>query len=117
MALPCYNSAGKIGDHVSAWSLVRPKLLQLGIWAVLLALSLLIATQRVPTSFVTWEQTRGIPLTFVTLDEYHGPCGPEGPLCHNVGIKALHPFPLALDILILYLISCIVSFVLQRHLT
>ena len=98
---------------MSAWSLVRPNLLQLGIWAVLLALLLSVATQRVATTKVTWEETRGIPLAFVTFWEYRGPCGPEEGFCRRSGIEALHLFPLALDILILYLISCIVSFVLD----
>ncbi len=99
---------------MNVWSLVRPNLLQLAIWVILLALLLSVATQRIATSKVTWEETRGIPLAFATFGEYRGPCGPEGDFCVKFGVQSLYPFPLALDILILYLTSCIVSFALHR---
>jgi hypothetical protein len=101
-------------DPMSVWLFVRPSLFKFASMAILLALSLLVVTQYAATSKVTWEETRGVPLEFITLARYRGPCGPEGAFCHRYDVLALHPFPLALDVLSLYLVSCLVHVLLHR---
>lgn len=99
---------------MSVWLFVRPSPFKLASTLILLALSLLVVTQCAATSKVTWEETRGVPLEFITLVKYRGSCGPDGAFCYRYDVLALHPFPLALDVLILYLISCLVHVALHR---
>jgi hypothetical protein len=99
---------------VRVWSFVRPNLLKVVSLAVLLMPSLLVVVQREATSLVTWEQRRGMPLAFVTLDEFRGPCAPSGEFCHRLTIRSLDLFSMVFDVLMLYLIACVVG-VVSRH--
>lgn len=88
IAIRAGPAAGKLCRYIAKnIMLLRPTFLKLMIVVVLFALTLLIVTERKATSKVTWEETRGTPLAFMTLTQYQGPCGSEGGFCTNYSIS------------------------------
>ena len=93
---------------------LRPNFLKFIILVILFALTLLIATERKPTSKITWEETRGIPLTFVTLIEYRGPCASEEGYCTGHSIQAIEAPAFLFNLIGLYLLACGLVFGYER---
>ena len=67
----------------------RPNLIKLIILTVIMALTLLVVSNYKATSKVTWEESRGIPLPFVTLNKYQGPCSSFN-ICRETNLQTIH---------------------------
>ena len=74
-----------------------------------MVLLLLIPLKREAASKVVWFESRGIPLPFLALSVYRGPCWPERDFCTRLGLESLDLLPLFADLLFIYLLSCAVS--------
>lgn len=92
---------------------LRPNPLKLVFVLIGITLTLLLVVERDATSKVTWNESRGAPLPFLTVIEYRGPCPPHS-YCTRVDIKAFHPVKLLVDILGWYVLSCTLFFVYKR---
>lgn len=88
------------------WSFLRPTWVKLLVLAILISITLLVVIERQATSKVTWNESRGAPLPFLTLAGYQGPCPPLS-FCTKVFFHALHPIEMLLDILVWYVVSCV----------
>jgi len=107
------RSVGRVRSG-SVGLLLRPSLPKLIILIILVALSVLALTERVPTTKVTWRESRGIPLTFLILTEYRGPCWPEADFCTYRFLEALYPSPLIVVVLVSYYSACLFHSALQK---
>jgi hypothetical protein len=93
------------------WFLLRPSFPKLVILIILIALSVFALTERVPTSKVTWQENRGVPLAFLSLTEHR--LGPGLNFCMRRYLDAFEPFLLISNGLIFYYVTCVVSYIIQ----
>ncbi len=63
----------------------------------MLAVSLLVIRSEVPTSFVSWEQSRGVPLVWSSTGRYYGPCVNEPRVCQATWLDSVSAVPLLVD--------------------
>lgn len=96
---------------------MKPGKLALAWLAVLLLFFLLsmIPSRSEPTSKVTWEDRRGLPIAFVQINRYTGPCAPEQ-TCSRIYVAGFDPLALVMDILILGVLSVLGILVILKWL-
>jgi hypothetical protein len=92
---------------------LRPKFIKLVILIIITLLASIAVTEYKETSKVTWEESRGVPWSFLTVIGYHGPCY-QLEYCRKVHIQTLRPLELLVDILVWYIVSCILFSVYKR---
>ncbi len=85
----------------------RPNTYKIIMMIVLTLLSLLVVTNRKATSKVTWEENRGLPLPYIVLVEYRGPCPPQN-FCKDISIKKIIPVNVVVNLIGWYLILCVI---------
>jgi len=85
----------------------------LAAFLVILMLTLL-PVRSEPTSKVTWEDRRGLPLAFIQINRYTGPCAPEEEACRRISVAYIDPLALALDCLALGVVSGIITAVILK---
>jgi len=86
------------------WSFLHPTIQKLIVF-VLLSFLWVIPTSRVAIMKGTWERYHGYPFTFIFLVE--STIGGR----YNIWVSNFLFMPLVADVIVLYLVSCIVSFV------
>ncbi len=84
----------------------RPGLIKLIILIITMLLASFVTIGYEATSKVSWEENRGIPLSFLTIVGYAGPCS-ESLYCRDASIQTFRPLELLLDVLIWYGFSCL----------
>jgi hypothetical protein len=99
---------------IKIWFFLRPNLVKLVILTIIISLTLLVVTEREATSKVTWSERRGIPLPYLTLLEYRGPCPPLN-FCTKVSIQNIYPFELLFNIFGWYIVSCILFLAYEKR--
>jgi hypothetical protein len=87
------------------WLFLCPSLVKLAILLIAITLSLFVVVEREATSKVTWSEKRGIPLPFLAITQYQGPCPPLD-FCSEVDVQTLYPAQMLLDVLWWYIASC-----------
>lgn len=95
------------------WFFLCPNLVKLIILTIIISLTLLVVTEREATSKVTWSESRGVPLPFLTLVEYRGPCLPLN-FCTKISVQNIFPLELLLNLLGWYIISCILFLAYEK---
>ena len=101
------------GAYMKIWSFFRPNLVKFIVLIVALSLALLVIMERDATSKVTWNVSRGVPLPFLTITEYRGPCPPIN-FCTEVNMQSIHFLQLTLDILWWHIIACILFWISEK---
>jgi cytochrome b561 len=66
----------------------------LSIAAIALILSATVIATDTPTSFVSWEQVRGVPLPWLQNAHFWGPCFSDGRPCRTYWLLSVRPLPL-----------------------
>jgi hypothetical protein len=99
---------------LKSWGFLRPNFIKLAMLVLVMSMTMLVITDQQATSKVTWNQERGLPLPFLTLGKYQGPCPPSD-ACTRVFIQRLHPLELLLDFLGWYVVSCVLFWACQRR--
>jgi len=66
---------------------------------LLLALSALVIRSERPTSFVSWDETRGLPLAWLDTGRFYGPCLDEGAVCRRAWPQSLRAAQALLNLL------------------
>jgi hypothetical protein len=90
------------------WFFLRPTVAKLVILAIIMLVTLLGAIQSEATSKVTWNESHGAPLPFLTLIRYQGPCPPLD-FCTNVSIQSIDPIAMLFDGLCWYFVACVLA--------
>ena len=88
--------------------LLRPNLIRLLITLTLVILMMLVVVDYRETSKVSWEETRGIPLSALILNGYYGPCLPLE-TCKKLSIQSFHTMALLFDSIISYVVACTIT--------
>jgi hypothetical protein len=88
------------------WRFLQPSIIKLLLTMLLLALALFAVLDIQAASKVYREENRGIPLSFVTISIYEGPCR-ESDFCRDVDIQNINLYALIGDVAVWYLVSCI----------
>jgi cytochrome b561 len=65
--------------------------------AIALMLSATVIATETPTSFVSWEQLRGIPLPWLQNGHFWGPCFSDGGPCRTYWLLSVQPLPLVVN--------------------
>lgn len=104
---------GSTRNASSTWSLLQPNSLKLAVLASLIAFSVLVLSERTATSKITWRETRGAPLAFLTVTEYRGPDVDLGYRIFRV-FENLNALALAVDISVVYYAICTSAEALRR---
>ena len=86
---------------------LRPNLARIILLVLLVVMTSLIAVDYQATSKVSWHEKRGVPLAFVAISVYKGPCD-EGGLCREADIEKISLNALIVDVVVWYLASCVV---------
>lgn len=86
---------------------LRPSPIRLAVTVILLILSLLLTLNYEATSKVSWVESRGVPLSILTLSGYQGPCPPVE-TCKKIEVQRFDPFALILDTIALYIVVNVV---------
>jgi len=97
----------------SVWSALSPSFLKLTVLLGLIALSVLVLSERAATSKITWRESRGAPLAFLSVTEYRGPDA-DFNFCTYRIFNNLHLLPLVLDAFAIYYSICVGSQALRR---
>jgi hypothetical protein len=82
----------------------RPTLLHLLILAIFIALSVLALSEYRATSKISWEESRGLPFSFLTL--IRGVCNAGIAVWKCRSFESINPLVLITDILIVYFAVC-----------
>jgi hypothetical protein len=91
------------------WLFLRPSLIKIPLLIILLAISSFMATNRQPTSMVTWRESRGAPLAFMILSSYQGPCL-QNDACRGIKVSSFQLGAFVIDAAVWYLVSCAIVF-------
>ena len=87
----------------------RPTFTKIVLLMILVGVTSFIVTGRKATSKVSWQEKRGVPLAFMTIVVYKGPC-PQNNTCQEANLQTFNTFALLLDIFSWYVISCLMEF-------
>lgn len=87
---------------------LRPNFYKLFLLFILMTMTLFVIVNREATSKISWDQVRGTPFPSLVLTEYRGPCPPQNIFCVEIYFQRIYPIGMFLDILIWYVVSCIV---------
>lgn len=94
------------------WLFLRPSILKVILLAVMLVIASYVVTKHEATSKVSWQENRGIPLSFLIISGYTGPCSPRY-ACQELKVQKFQMITLLLDIISWYIISCLVVLVCE----
>jgi hypothetical protein len=95
----------------TAFHLTLPKSIVL---IVLIALSILALSEYQPTTKITWEESRGVPLAFLTVTETRGPCSAGAAFWKCRFVENFHPLQLIANAMIIYYAVCVGSQAVQE---
>ncbi len=84
----------------------RPGFTKLIILIIAMLLISFVSIDYEETSKVTWVESRGIPLSFLTIVGYAGPCS-EFTYCRDASIQTFRTLELLLDVSVWYGVSCL----------
>jgi len=97
---------------IKLWFFIRPSFKKTLLLLLIIAVSAIIVTEHTATSKVSWQEERGIPLSFMNIVGYEGPCSENG-FCRDMNIQSFNFGALIIDIAGWYLISCTIAYVYQ----
>jgi ABC-type antimicrobial peptide transport system permease subunit len=95
-------------------SILRPNIVKIVITITGVLLSLFIVTNRIAISKVTWDEKRGVPIPFLYLTEYRGPCTYDNKFCSYYIYNSIQPLGIIINIIAIYIISCLVAAIIRR---
>ena len=96
---------------LTAFHLTLPKSTAL---IVLIALSVLALSEYQATTKITWEESRGIPLAFLTVTETRGPCLAGAAFWKCRFVEDFHPLQLIANAMVIYYAVCVSSQAVQE---
>jgi hypothetical protein len=96
---------------LTAFHLTLPKSTVL---IVLIALSILALSEYRATTMITWEESRGVPLAFLTVTETRGPCLAGAAFWKCRFVENFHLLQLIANTMIIYYAVCVSSQAVQK---
>ena len=95
--------------------ILLPNLTKILLLIFLVSITSLVGREYQKTSKLSRQENRGIPLSFVTISVYEGPCQ-ENDYCKEINVKSVYPHALIINIIICYIVSCLTVFGLNPDL-
>ena len=92
----------------------KPSISKVTIPLITLLISLFLPLRVEATSKVTFDLFQGFPLSFLELNQYRGPCSPNGFYCEKLSFVSIDLFALIFNFIILYLIICLVQLIRKK---
>lgn len=101
---------GIAATKISIRNTFRLSLLKLVVLIAVIGISVFAFSERNPTTKVTWEENRGVPLAFLVVTELRGPVWPTRRVYESVSF-----FPLLANISVTYYAICVSGQTLQQR--
>jgi hypothetical protein len=83
-----------------------PTLLKVAMLIILIVFSVIARVEYEATSKISWEESRGLPFTFLTSTEIRGLCKTGIIFWECRSFYSLSPMAFIIDVLIVYLVVC-----------
>jgi hypothetical protein len=87
------------------WSFLQPSFAKVVLLIIFVVISSLAIVRHEATSKVSWQEDRGLPYVFITIEGYEGPCLPK-PFCQEINVRNFRLFGFLVDSGVWYLVSC-----------
>ena len=92
--------------------MIKPSIAKVFLPVFIVLISVVLPLRVVATTKVTYDLFQGIPLSFLALSS--GPCYSKGPFCGKLQFDSINIGVLILDLLILYVLICLVQFIIMK---